>query len=165
MVRAYHVHNLVRLRDDSFRDWERVRHTERRAQEAAEDTWWASRSGQTAHGATQEGWDRFNQRSSSEHRSNQRHASHAPPPRNPPPVDPSDYYALLDVKPTATLSEVKSAFRRQLLQYHPDVAQQRGLDIDAASARTRAIYDAYAVLRDKHKRQEYDRQYRRWGRR
>jgi DnaJ-class molecular chaperone len=56
----------------------------------------------------------------------------------------------------ASLDEIRSGFRRQLMKYHPDRAEAEGYDLDAASARTRQIYDAYAVLRDPSKRATYD---------
>ena len=59
--------------------------------------------------------------------------------------------------PNATVAEIRSAFRRELLVYHPDHSGSSGLDPDAAAKRTRALYDAYAVLRDPAKRAEYDR--------
>ena len=31
-----------------------------------------------------------------------------------------DYYKFLDVPPTASLEEIRSAFRRMALKYHPD---------------------------------------------
>ncbi|MFN9942869.1 MAG: DnaJ domain-containing protein [bacterium] len=42
------------------------------------------------------------------------------------------------------------------MKYHPDRAEAEGYDLDAASNRTRQIYDAYGVLRDPTKRAAYD---------
>lgn len=57
----------------------------------------------------------------------------------------------------ATVDEIRSAFRRELMLYHPDRAEAEGIDPQQATQRTRELYDAYAVLRDPSKRAEYDR--------
>jgi hypothetical protein len=103
------------------------------------------------------------------------------PPRPPPQLCPASPQG-----PSATLAEIRSAFRRELLKYHPDVLIGSNLDPAAAAQvryawgyeprtdahgpvcttvcvcvcvcvaplwlqRTRALYDAYAVLRDPKK--------------
>ncbi len=65
----------------------------------------------------------------------------------------SDYYALLDVARGATEAEIKKAYRRQAMQYHPD---RNNGDKDA-EARFKEITEAYEVLRDPEKRAVYDR--------
>ncbi len=66
---------------------------------------------------------------------------------------PTDYYSLLGVDRGANDAEIKRAYRGLARKYHPDVAQ------DKASAETRfkEINEAYEVLSDPHKRQQYDR--------
>lgn len=72
-------------------------------------------------------------------------------------VKEEDVYAVLGLSSTAaTAEEVQAAFRRQLHKYHPDHAAAMGLDVRACGERTAAILAAYAVLRDKSKRAEYD---------
>src|SRR5438093_8770262 len=66
-----------------------------------------------------------------------------------------DYYRVLRVRPTADDVTIKAAFRRLALKYHPDVASSR-----RAARRFPNIQEAYAVLADPEKRQEYDRGYR-----
>jgi hypothetical protein len=59
-----------------------------------------------------------------------------------PPVRPVDPYALLEVAPTATIDDVKAAFRKKALEHHPD----RGGTADAFMAIKRA-YDAIVKRR------------------
>jgi hypothetical protein len=82
--------------------------------------------------------------------------------RKPPAVDAGDYYAVLgisDLGKRAEQKDITSAFRRELMRYHPDHQQESGLDPEAASERTRLIIKAYGVLRDREKRAVYDASY------
>lgn len=81
--------------------------------------------------------------------------------RKPPPVDVTDYYAVLglDLGPAASTAEVQKAFRREMMLYHPDHNLNTGMDLAAASARTQAILQAYKTLRDPKKRAAYDAGY------
>ena len=58
------------------------------------------------------------------------------------------HYATLGVDKTATQSEIKKAYRKLSMQYHPD----RGGDEN----KFKEIADAYAVVGDEQKRQQYD---------
>jgi molecular chaperone DnaJ len=62
-----------------------------------------------------------------------------------------DYYEILGVAKNASGSEVKNAYRKLAMQYHPD----RNKD-PAASERFKEISEAYAVLSDEKKRAQYD---------
>jgi molecular chaperone DnaJ len=64
----------------------------------------------------------------------------------------TDYYETLGVARTATADEIKRAFRRLAMEYHPDRNQKPG-----AEARFKAINEAYEVLSDPDKRAAYDR--------
>ncbi len=65
---------------------------------------------------------------------------------------PRDYYATLGVERKATADEIKKAFRKLALQYHPD----RNPDDKAAEERFKEVNEAYAVLSDADKRKQYD---------
>lgn len=72
-------------------------------------------------------------------------------------------YATLGVQPAATLDEIKRAYRRAAMKWHPD----RNLGREAeAHAAFQEIRDAYAILSDAVQRQVYDevfeREMQRW---
>jgi len=60
-----------------------------------------------------------------------------------------DYYEVLGVSKGASADEIKKAFRRLAVQYHPD---KEGGD----EAKFKEINEAYEVLKDDKKRQRYD---------
>jgi molecular chaperone DnaJ len=62
-----------------------------------------------------------------------------------------DYYALLGIDQKAGRAELRRAWRRLALQWHPDRAG------DGAAATFRKIQSAYAVLADPISRAAYDR--------
>ncbi len=59
-----------------------------------------------------------------------------------------DYYDILGVKKDASAEEIKAAFRKKAHQYHPD----KGGD----EAKFKEINEAYQVLGNSDKRQQYD---------
>ena len=64
-----------------------------------------------------------------------------------------DYYRILGVPLEATEDEVRRAYRRLALQWHPD----RNPGNPEAEERFKEISEAYGVLMDRTKRVEYDR--------
>ena len=67
-------------------------------------------------------------------------------------TDRRDYYEVLDVSKDASKEEIKKAYRKLALQYHPD--RNKASD---AEAQFKEISEAYAVLSDDEKRSQYDR--------
>lgn len=63
-----------------------------------------------------------------------------------------DYYSILEINRDATEEEIKKSYRRLSKKYHPD-ANPGNAD---AEKRFKDISEAYAVLGDRKKRQEYD---------
>jgi molecular chaperone DnaJ len=68
-------------------------------------------------------------------------------------VSKRDYYAVLGVPRTATEQEIKSAYRKLALKYHPD----RNPGDKKAEEHFKECAEAYAVLVDPDKRARYDR--------
>lgn len=61
-----------------------------------------------------------------------------------------DYYAALEVPPTATVTEIKRSYRRLVRKYHPDLNRQ------ARDQHIKLLNEAYAVLSNPTKRAAYD---------
>jgi len=62
-----------------------------------------------------------------------------------------DYYEILGVQKGAGKDEIKNAYRKLALQYHPDRNKDKG-----AEEKFKEISEAYAVLSDEDKRKRYD---------
>ena len=62
-----------------------------------------------------------------------------------------DYYEVLGVSKNASKGEIKDAYRKLAMQYHPD--RNKAAD---AEDKFKEISEAYAVLSDDQKRQQYD---------
>jgi len=62
-----------------------------------------------------------------------------------------DYYETLGVKPDASDTEIKAAYRRLARKYHPDVSREAG-----AEERFKAVNEAYEALKDSARRKAYD---------
>jgi DnaJ homolog subfamily C member 3 len=65
-----------------------------------------------------------------------------------------DYYKILDVAKTATEPEIRKAYRKLALIWHPD--KHEGVDKEAAEAKYVEIAEAYEVLSNPEARTRYD---------
>jgi len=63
-----------------------------------------------------------------------------------------DYYQILGINKDACPKEVKKAFRKLALKYHPDKNKEKG-----AEEKFQKIAEAYEVLSDPEKKKKYDR--------
>ena len=68
-------------------------------------------------------------------------------------MNPRDYYEILGVNRQAGPGEIKKAYRKLAVKYHPD----RNPDDKEAENRFKEISEAYAVLSDQENRRKYDR--------
>lgn len=64
----------------------------------------------------------------------------------------TDYYSVLGVPRDASEEDIKKAYRKLAMKYHPDVATEEG-----AAERFKEVGEAYEVLSDQQKRSLYDR--------
>jgi len=65
----------------------------------------------------------------------------------------SDFYALLEVTREASADDLKKAYRKLAMKYHPD----RNPGDKAAESRFKDVSEAYEILKDDQKRAAYDR--------
>ena len=63
-----------------------------------------------------------------------------------------NYYSVLGLKKGASDEDIKKAYRKLAMQYHPD----RNADDSKAEEKFKKVSEAYAVLSDKKKRGQYD---------
>jgi len=62
-----------------------------------------------------------------------------------------DYYKILGISKNATDAEIKQAYKKMALKYHPDKNKS-----PQAEEKFKEIAEAYEVLTDKEKRKMYD---------
>ena len=69
------------------------------------------------------------------------------------------YYEMLDVASTASVDEIKRAFRREIAKYHPDKVQHLGKEFqEIAAIKAAELTQSYKTLTDETLRAEYDAQ-------
>jgi tetratricopeptide (TPR) repeat protein len=64
-----------------------------------------------------------------------------------------NFYQILNVSPNATARQIKKAYVKLIKQFHPD----KNPKDPESGERTKSINEAYAVLKDRQRRLEYDR--------
>ena len=65
----------------------------------------------------------------------------------------SDYYDILGVSKSASADEIKKAYRKQAVEWHPDKHKDNK---EAAEKRFKEVNEAYQILHDSEKRKAYD---------
>jgi DnaJ-like protein len=69
----------------------------------------------------------------------------------------STHYELLGIDSTASVDEIRRAFRREIAKYHPDKVQHLGHEFqDIAATRSAELTQAYKTLTDEGLRADYD---------
>ena len=63
-----------------------------------------------------------------------------------------DYYEVLGLQKGASDAEIKSAFRKMAMKYHPD----RNPDDKEAEEKFKEVNEAYSILSDPDKKSKYD---------
>ena len=63
-----------------------------------------------------------------------------------------DYYNILDIDKTATKDEIKKAYRKKAVQYHPD----KNPNNPEAEEKFKEVSEAYEILSDDNKRSNFD---------
>ena len=64
-----------------------------------------------------------------------------------------DYYEVLEIDRNASEQEIKRAYRKQAVKYHPD----KNAGNKAAEENFKEAAEAYSILGDAQKRAQYDR--------
>ena len=77
--------------------------------------------------------------------------------------DPSrTYYTLLDIAENATHSQIKEAYKKLALEFHPDKCDlvKHKMSLDQAEEHFKTIQNAYEILKNKQTRKYYDQSLR-----
>jgi len=69
-------------------------------------------------------------------------------------LDQRDLYEVLGVTKAATPDDIRRAYRKAALKFHPD--KNTGSNAEAAAVKFQEVSAAHAILSDPHKRQKYD---------
>ena len=75
-----------------------------------------------------------------------------------------DCYAVLGLHPSASVSEVKRAFRKKIKELHPDITANQTIRQHDSETAVRRLIDAYNTLSDPARRAEFDQLYAQFSR-
>jgi len=67
-----------------------------------------------------------------------------------------DYYATLNIAPTASSTQIREAYKRAALKHHPDRVSTTDPSRASRTKKFQEINDAYYVLSDPTRRRDYD---------
>ena len=67
-----------------------------------------------------------------------------------------NFYQVLEINQNATPDEIKKAYKKLVLKYHPDKSSQNGINKEEAEKKFKEIGEAYEILSDPKKRKNYD---------
>lgn len=67
-----------------------------------------------------------------------------------------DFYAILEIERTANEEEIKKAYKKQALKWHPDKNNESEDQLSLSERKFKEISQAYEVLKDPLKRRRYD---------
>lgn len=68
-----------------------------------------------------------------------------------------DYYSILEIDILASQDDIKIAFRKSAIKWHPD--KNKGID---TTEKMQLINEAYLILKDKEAREKYDVEYKKY---
>ena len=68
-------------------------------------------------------------------------------------INSDDYYKILGISKDANEDEIRKAYKREALKYHPD---KNINNKEVAEKNFKKVNDAYSILSDKEKKQQYD---------
>lgn len=69
---------------------------------------------------------------------------------------PPDYYVILEISSKATQQQIREAYKKQALKFHPDRVPASSPERPARTKKFQLINDAYYTLSDPTRRREYD---------
>lgn len=68
-----------------------------------------------------------------------------------------DYYKILGLEKTASARDIRKAYKRAALKYHPDKIKKSDITPEEAQEKYADVQEAYEVLNDPEKRKRWDR--------
>ncbi|OIW34424.1 DnaJ chaperone [Coniochaeta ligniaria NRRL 30616] len=76
---------------------------------------------------------------------------------------PPNYYAILEIQETASITQIRDAYKKAALKTHPDRVPQDSPERASRTRKFQIVNDAYYTLSDPTRRREYDAQRKLFG--